>query len=817
MGIPARVSSLRTLCFFIAVAFFAPLIAATPANAAAVTFSCPGGGTYNVDNGVLQSMYSGDCSGDLVLDSAVTAINYGTYLATGVTSISIPSTTTVVSYLTFINANNLTAIYVASENPNYKSVDGVLYSKNGTTLKYYPPAKTETSFTIPAGVSVIDPYAFSCAKNLSTVSIPDEVLTANFIDRQAGCNENGITEYIIGSGNPNYSSIDGVILNKAGTIILTYPNNKPGASYVMPSSVTAIRNQAFEYSKNDQLQSIILSPNLTSIGSYTFRALNLATLNLPASLTTIASLGLWSVQSVTVDSTSTNFTVDDGVLYNYSKTQLVYYPSGNTRKSFTIPSTVTQISTYGISNPGYALERLVIGSSLVSVSDYNYAYYLKYLSIAEDTAFNFNNLYFNNLISVNYCGTNATTIANIDAKLASWNNASRVCLSPPTFTLSSNTETVDSGATVSGYTINSTGGEIASYAISPSISNTPGLSFNAQTGLISGVPTTTAAQRNYMITATNLAGTTSQNFSVTVNPALLAPAFTLSSATENATAATAITGFSINSTGGAIASYSIAPAIDNGLSFNQATGLISGTPTNAAASKVYTITGTNRTGATSVTFTIQVARSAAQIAADLERQRIAEAIEAQRIAALLEAQRVAAAAEAKRIADEAAAEAKRIADAAEAKRLADEAEAKRIADAAAAEAKRIADEAAAEAKRLADLTEAKRIADLAEAKRIADAAAAETKRLADLAEVKRIADAAAAAETMRLADLAAEAKRIADAKAKVQAQLDAQRAALTGTKKVASITKAAPKKAVVKLVNLKPGTKIKITIKTGKK
>ena len=816
MGIPARVSSLRTLCLFIAVALFAPLISATPANAAAVTFSCPGGGTYNVDNGVLQSMYSGDCSGDVILDVSVTQIAYATYLANGVTSISIPSTTTVVSYLTFINANNLTAIYVASENPNYKSVDGVLYSKNGTTLKYYPPAKTKTSFTIPAGVSVIDPYAFSCAKNLSTVSIPDEVLTANFIDRQAGCNENGIAEYIIGSGNPNYSSIDGVILNKAGTIILTYPNNKPGANYVMPSSVTAIRNQAFEYSKNNQLQSITLSPNLTSIGTYSFSSLNLATLNLPASLTTIAALGLWSVQSVTVDSTSTNFTVDDGVLYNYSKTQLVYYPSGNTRKSFTIPSTVTQISTYGISNPGYALERLVIGSSLVSVSDYNYAYYLKYLSIAEDTAFNFNNLYFNNLISVNYCGTNATTIANIDAKLASWNNASRVCLSPPAFTLSSNTEAVDSGATVSGYTINSTGGAIASYEISPSIQSTPGLSFNTQTGLISGTPTTVASEQTYVITARNLVGTTSQNFSVTVNPPLPTPAFTLSSATENATAATAITGFTINSTGGAIASYSIAPAIDNGLSFNPATGLISGTPTNAATSKVYTITGTNRTGSSSVTFTIQVARSAAQIAADLERQRIADAIEAQRVAALLEAQRVAAAAEAKRIADEAAAEAKRLADLAEAKRLADEAEAKRIADAAAAEAKRIADEAAAEAKRLADLAEAKRLADEAEAKRIADAAAAETKRLADLAaEAKRVAD--AAAETKRLADLAAEAKRIADAKAKVQAQLDAQRAALTGTKKVVAIIKVAPKKALVKLVNLKPGTKIKITIKTGKK
>ena len=77
----------------------------------------------------------------------------------------------------------------------------------------------------------------------------------------------------------------------------------------------------------------------------------------------------------------------------------------------------------------------------------------------------------------------------------------------------------------------------------------------------------------------------------------------------------------------------------------------------------------------------------------------------------------------------------------------------------------------------------------------------------------------AAAETKRRADAAAETKRLADAaaKAKAQAQLDAQRALLTGTKKVSSIKKIAPKKAVVNLINLKPGTKIKITIKVGKK
>jgi hypothetical protein len=74
-----------------------------------------------------------------------------------------------------------------------------------------------------------------------------------------------------------------------------------------------------------------------------------------------------------------------------------------------------------------------------------------------------------------------------------------------------------------------------------------------------------------------------------------------------------------------------------------------------------------------------------------------------------------------------------------------------------------------------------------------------------------------AAEAKRRADAATEAKRLADEAARAKAQLDAQRAALTGTKKVSTITKVSGKKAVVKLINLKPGTKVSITIKIGKK
>jgi uncharacterized repeat protein (TIGR02543 family) len=354
-----------------------------------------------------------------------------------------------------------------------------------------------------------------------------------------------------------------------------------------------------------------------------------------------------------------------------------------------------------------------------------------------------------------------------------------------------------------------TGSGTMSPSISSSNSALPANTFTRSGYSFNGWNTNSSGTGTSYATGANFPYVTASDTTLYAIWTLSTPAFTISSATENATAGTAIDGFTVDSTGGAIASFSISPAIENGLSFNSATGLISGTPTNAAAPRVYTITGTNTSGNVSTTFTIQVARSAAQIAADLEAQRVAAAIEAQRVAAIAaaiaEAQRIAAEAEAKRIADAAA----------EAKRVADEAEAKRIADAAAAEAKRLADEA--EAKRIADAAaEAKRLADEAEAKRVADAAVAEAKRLADEAEAKRLAD--LAAETKRRAEAAAEAKRLADeeARAKATALLDAQRAALTGTKKVSSIKKSAPKKAVVKLINLKPGTKISITIKIGK-
>lgn len=87
---------------------------------------------------------------------------------------------------------------------------------------------------------------------------------------------------------------------------------------------------------------------------------------------------------------------------------------------------------------------------------------------------------------------------------------------------------------------------------------------------------------------------------------LAAPAFTLSSASETKTVNDVITGYTITSSGGAIASYSISPAAPAGLTFNNSTGLLSGSPTSVASATSYTISAINASGSATRTFTLTV-------------------------------------------------------------------------------------------------------------------------------------------------------------------------------------------------------------------
>lgn len=131
----------------------------------------------------------------------------------------------------------------------------------------------------------------------------------------------------------------------------------------------------------------------------------------------------------------------------------------------------------------------------------------------------------------------------------------------------------------------------------------PGLALNASTGLITGTPTTAG---NYVValTATNSAGTSNAQLTITVAPAPATPTIT-SATTVSATVGQPFPTYAITATGVPAPSSFSAVGLPAGLSLNNATGAISGTPTVFGTFAV-TIAATNSTGTGTATLNVTV-------------------------------------------------------------------------------------------------------------------------------------------------------------------------------------------------------------------
>ncbi len=81
------------------------------------------------------------------------------YNCSEIKEIYIPASVTDIDPSAFIKCSSLTAINVAPDNPNYKSIDGVLYSKDGTKL-IWCPKRTAQRYEVPDSVTEISACAF---------------------------------------------------------------------------------------------------------------------------------------------------------------------------------------------------------------------------------------------------------------------------------------------------------------------------------------------------------------------------------------------------------------------------------------------------------------------------------------------------------------------------------------------------------------------------------------------------------------------------------------------------------------------------------
>jgi hypothetical protein len=137
--------------------------------------------------------------------------------------------------------------------------DGKSYSVSkytGTASDVLIPAKYNGLPVTSIGVN-----AFYGCVALTSVNIPDS-LTSFGGYAFWGCT--ALASFSVGSANPNYQSIDGILLSKDGKTLVTYPAGKSGTSYDIPSSVTVIGGDAFY--RCTSLASVAIPDSVTGIG-----------------------------------------------------------------------------------------------------------------------------------------------------------------------------------------------------------------------------------------------------------------------------------------------------------------------------------------------------------------------------------------------------------------------------------------------------------------------------------------------------------------------------------------------------------------------
>lgn len=266
---------------------------------------------YRGEGGVVTIPHiTGVPSVELVENASITAIVVSEGLENiyiegfyELTYISIPSTVTKFE-ISAINATamfercvKLTEINVNTNNELYKSIDGVLYTKDGSMILRYPCGRSGT-YTFPDSVTAIwsgerGTGAFNWAVHLSEITIPSRI-----------------------------STIPEGAFSSAGLTSVTFE------TFYHPTQrkwfgVEEIDDKAFMHCK--ALTDIILPRTLTTIGARVFMASN-------------------SLTAVGVDPDNEHFTTVDGIVYNKALTELVLCPSGKVTAN-QIPPTVSSIAS----------------------------------------------------------------------------------------------------------------------------------------------------------------------------------------------------------------------------------------------------------------------------------------------------------------------------------------------------------------------------------------------------------------------------------------------------------------------------------------
>ncbi len=220
-------------------------------------------------------------------------------LGENITKVTLPSTletipsmgSTAYGYYDMNLGTGLKQILVAAGNPYFKSIDGVLFSKDGTILYQYPAKRDAESYTIPEGVTSLGVMAFSNCAKLKTVTCSSTMTAfgpAAFIESSlTTITIPGTIERVDEQAFQNCAALTTVTIEEGVKVIgpSAFSRCSGLASIAFPSTLESIESSAFSYSG---LNSVTIRQNTKEVGASAFYyCSNLSSVSIGSSSTII--------------------------------------------------------------------------------------------------------------------------------------------------------------------------------------------------------------------------------------------------------------------------------------------------------------------------------------------------------------------------------------------------------------------------------------------------------------------------------------------------------------------------------------------------
>lgn len=252
-----------------------------------------GGVTYDVV-ALGSYAFSNASISNITIPTSVTQIKSNCFLQASLpSSINIPASVTEIGILAFAG-QGLAIINVNSANPAYCSIDGVLFSKDTTTLVACPTMRRDTIY-LPQATTHIAPYAFIYCDNLAhivlhegivsigngaftrviqlnNITIPSTVSQLGF-NIFAGCTS--LTNIVIAEGNSHYYIDNKMIYSSGGDTLFSC--HQSADSLFLPNTLRVVGG----FYINSDIRYVHVPEGVTTIVADAFNSSTLESIDLP--------------------------------------------------------------------------------------------------------------------------------------------------------------------------------------------------------------------------------------------------------------------------------------------------------------------------------------------------------------------------------------------------------------------------------------------------------------------------------------------------------------------------------------------------------